>query len=253
MAEKRYYWLKLKEDFFQQLEIKKLRKIAGGDTYTIIFLKLQLLSLKTDGLLEFVGIEEDFAEELALTIDEDIDNVKFVLLYLKKIGWLKEEAENIYSLPNTIENIGSETSAAKRMRTLRNKPVTELRSSVTLLQNCSTDIDIEKDIDKEIEKSESNNKPNGSKSKSSKPAVRHKYGEYNNVLLSDEDMEKLKSEIPNYEDYINKLSSYMASTGKSYKNHLATMRNWFRKDKQEKNDNSNNSMPDYESKGFWEC
>ena len=45
----------------------------------------------------------------------------------------------------------------------------------------------------------------------------------------------------------------MASTGKSYKNHLATMCNWFRKDKQEKNDNSNNSMPDYESKGFWEC
>ena len=86
-----------------------------------------------------------------------------------------------------------------------------------------------------------------------KPAVRHKYGEYNNVLLSDEDMEKLKAEIPNYEDYINRLSSYMASTGKSYKNHLATMRNWFRKDKQEKNDNSNNSMPDYESKGFWEC
>ena len=66
-------------------------------------------------------------------------------------------------------------------------------------------------------------------------------------------MEKLKAEIPNYEEYINKLSSYMASTGKSYKNHLATMRNWFRKDKQEKNDNSNNSMPDYESKGFWEC
>lgn len=128
---------------------------------------------------------------------------------------------------------------------------TDISNGVTLLQNCSTDIDI--DIDKEIEKSESNNKPNGSKSKSSKPAIRHKYGEYNNVLLSDEDMEKLKAEIPNYEDYINRLSSYMASTGKSYKNHLATMRNWFRKDKQEKNDNSNNSMPDYESKGFWEC
>ena len=126
---------------------------------------------------------------------------------------------------------------------------TDISNGVTLLQNCSTDID----IDKDIEKSESNNKPNGSKSKSSKPAIRHKYGEYNNVLLSDEDMEKLKAEIPNYEDYINRLSSYMASTGKSYKNHLATMRNWFRKDKQEKNDNSNNSMPDYESKGFWEC
>lgn len=64
-----------------------------------------------------------------------------------------------------------------------------------------------------------------------KPA-RHKYGEYKNVLLSDEDMEKLKSEFPNdYLERIERLSGYIASTGKSYKNHLATIRNWARKDK----------------------
>ena len=40
MAERRFYWLKLREDFFRQKEIKKLRQIAGGDTYTIIYLKL---------------------------------------------------------------------------------------------------------------------------------------------------------------------------------------------------------------------
>ena len=62
--------------------------------------------------------------------------------------------------------------------------------------------------------------------------VRHKYGEYKNVLLSDEDMEKLKTEFPNdYEERIEKLSSYIASVGKTYKNHLATIRNWARKDK----------------------
>ena len=43
MAEKKYYWLKLKEGFFEQKIIKKLRKIAGGDTYVIIYLKMQLL------------------------------------------------------------------------------------------------------------------------------------------------------------------------------------------------------------------
>ena len=48
---KKYYWLKLMNDFFTQPRIKKLRKIAGGDTYTIIYLKLQLLSLKTNGVL----------------------------------------------------------------------------------------------------------------------------------------------------------------------------------------------------------
>lgn len=61
--------------------------------------------------------------------------------------------------------------------------------------------------------------------------VRHKYGEYKNVLLSDEELEKLKDEFPDWETRIERLSEYMASTGKSYKNHLATIRNWARKEK----------------------
>lgn len=61
--------------------------------------------------------------------------------------------------------------------------------------------------------------------------TRHKYGEYDNVLLSDDDMNKLKAEFPNdYESRIERLSSYKASTGKVYKNDLATIRNWAKKD-----------------------
>lgn len=65
--------------------------------------------------------------------------------------------------------------------------------------------------------------------------TRHKYGEYRNVLLSDSDMEKLKTEFPtDWEERIENLGSYMESHGKTYKNHLATIRNWARKDKEEK-------------------
>ena len=67
----------------------------------------------------------------------------------------------------------------------------------------------------------------------SKP-VRHKYGTYNNVLLSDEDLEKLKTEFSDWEQRIERLSEYIASAGKSYKNHLATIRSWARKDKDKK-------------------
>lgn len=76
--------------------------------------------------------------------------------------------------------------------------------------------------------------------------TRHKYGEYNNVLLTDEDYQKLITEFPtDYEERIEKLSSYIASTGKSYKNHLATIRNWARNDKQktEEPKKSSNSNP----------
>ena len=62
--------------------------------------------------------------------------------------------------------------------------------------------------------------------------VRHKYGEYRNVLLTDADLEKLKTEFPDWEARIERLSSYMASSGKSYKNHLATIRNWAKNDAQ---------------------
>ena len=61
--------------------------------------------------------------------------------------------------------------------------------------------------------------------------TRHKYGMYEQVLLSDEDYEKLKAEFPHdYSDWIARLDEYIASTGKKYKNHLATIRSWARKD-----------------------
>lgn len=67
--------------------------------------------------------------------------------------------------------------------------------------------------------------------KPSKP-VKHKYGEYKNVLLTDDELEKLKDEYFDWEERIERLSSYVASTGKSYKSHYATIRNWARKDQE---------------------
>ena len=83
-------------------------------------------------------------------------------------------------------------------------------------------------IDKEsiVEDSEPESDNSG---KPPKP-VKHKYGEYKNVLLADEELEKLKAEYPDWQDRIERLSSYVASTGKSYKSHYATIRNWARKD-----------------------
>lgn len=66
---------------------------------------------------------------------------------------------------------------------------------------------------------------------SRKKETRHRYGEYQNVLLSDTDMQKLQAEFPtDWQERIERLSAYMASTGKTYKNHLATIRNWARRD-----------------------
>lgn len=79
----------------------------------------------------------------------------------------------------------------------------------------------------------------------SKKPVRHKYGEYNNVLLTDEDMEKLKAEFPDWQERIERLSAYIAQSGKTYKNHLATIRNWARKDKEQKPKGRKEIVPEW--------
>lgn len=84
-----------------------------------------------------------------------------------------------------------------------------------------------------------------SKKSKAKP-IRHKYGEYKNVLLSDEQMEKLKTEFPNdYQERIERLSEYCESSGKTYKNYLATIRSWARKEKNE----SKNASSGYKRTG----
>ena len=156
---KRYYWLKLMADFFNQPRIKKLRKIAGGDTYTIIYLKMQLLSLKTDAILSFEGIENTFAEELALTMDEDPENVKVSLKFLEAQGMIEQLSETEYCLTETDKLIGSEAYSTERSRRCRERAALAKKEEKALQCNtdetrcnddataCNEEIEIEKEID----------------------------------------------------------------------------------------------------------
>ena len=121
MTSKRFYWLKMQDEFFNRVEIKKLRKIAGGDTFTIIYLKMLLLSIRTEGVLTYEGLEVSFADELALRIDEDASNIKMTLAFLESHRLIMEierdEMGNIqYFLKEAGANIGSESESAQRVR-----------------------------------------------------------------------------------------------------------------------------------------
>lgn len=144
--EKRYYWLQLKEDFFRQKEIKLLRRIAGGDTYTIIYQKMMLMSLKDGGKIYYEGIAGDFAEEIALEIDEELENVKITINYLITKGLLSTNATNEAFMNDVPNLIGSESDSARRVRKHRNvkQKLLQCNTSVT---KCNTDIDIELDIE----------------------------------------------------------------------------------------------------------
>ena len=147
---KRYYWLKLQDDFFKSKRIKKLRKIAGGDTYTIIYLKMQLLAMKNNGVLEFTGLENTFAEELALDLDEEPENVAVTVNYLLSCGLLETDNETQYFVPYAVENTGSEAASAARVRRYR---ALHCNSDVTPMKQIGNgEKEIEKEIEIELEK-----------------------------------------------------------------------------------------------------
>lgn len=161
MAEgKRYYWLRLHHDFFDSKRIKKLRRMAGGDTYTIIYLKMQLLAMKTDGTLTWTGLEDDFAEELALDLDESADDIKVTLSYLLHCG-LAETSDNVnFFFPYAVANTGSETASTQRSRECRaRQKMLQCNTDATQLQQeCNAPAtqpqrtcSVEKEIDKEID------------------------------------------------------------------------------------------------------
>lgn len=231
---KQYYWIKLQEDFFQSKEMKKLRKIAGGPVYTLIYLKMQLLGMKTGGKIFFDGVEDTFIEEIALTIDEEPENVAATLAFLEKTGLAKKIGDSEVYLPEVEKNTGSETKWALKKRKYREKIGQCPQAVLIESSNCPTEIEIEKEleIEKDIEIEQEENKREEAAA-SSKPArikePKHQNGEYKNVLLTDTELGKLQAEFPNdWQQRIEKLSAYMKSTGKVYKDHLATIRNWAR-------------------------
>jgi len=202
---RKYFWLKLKDDFFTSKEIKKLRRIAGGDTYTIIYLKMQLLSIKKEGLIVYEGTEKDIVEQLSLELDEDEENVKMTLAFLQQNKLIEQIDDDEFLLNKVPELVGSETTAAARMRKMREKKnkeekkIEENRNKVTPqlqdVQNCYTEkekrreeqeIDIEQEQDKELDldkEIDNNNKKNDDDC-----------CDYNNDLLSEDEVKEKNKE-----------------------------------------------------------
>lgn len=150
--ENRYFWLRLYDDFFTSKRIKKLRKLAGGDTYLIIYLKMQLIAMKHDGILQWSGLDDNFADELALELDEEPANVEVTINYLLSCGLAETSDDVTFFFPYAVKNVGSEGSSAKRMRESR------ARAKLGESSQCANDVRTlcehrygEKEIEKEID------------------------------------------------------------------------------------------------------
>ncbi len=90
---KRYYWLKLSEDFFGETCVKALRRLPSGDSLVIVYLKMQLKSLKTEGLLP------DSIEELSTVLNEDENIVRLTIEALTRFKMIERNGNGTLYIP----------------------------------------------------------------------------------------------------------------------------------------------------------
>lgn len=232
-------WVKLTTDMFDNRKIKHLRRLPEGNNIVLLWVMLLTMAGRCNSggmifltenipytskmLADELGFEENTVK-LALTTLEQLNMIVTDHGFFAIAGW--EEYQNIEGMDKIREQNRLRQAKFKEKKKALPGNVT---GNVTVTQGNATEEDIEEE--KELEEDIISDSIESAPAKK-KRAVRHKYGEYNNVLLTDEQMAKLQAEFPDWHERIERLSAYMASHGKSYKDHLATIRNWAKKDQQ---------------------
>lgn len=220
-------WIKIAVDMFDNRKIKQIGSMPEGDSLLLMWVQLLCLAGNVnDGGFIYLTKEIPYTDEmLATQFNKPISTVRLALKTFEQFGMIEIINNMIflsswekYQSTDRLATIREKDRERKRRKREAEKllPQNSMECPRTSMDVPRLDIDIDKDKNKSI----------------SKKSPRHKHGEYQNVLLSDDDLEKLKAEFPaDWDQRIQRLSEYMASSGKSYKNHLATIRNWARRDK----------------------
>lgn len=237
-------WIKLAADIFDNRKIRQIEALPDGDAIIVIWLKLLCLAgTINDGGLVYFTREIPYTEEmLATQFCRPLQTVKLALQVFEGFGMI-ETTEDILHVCNwekyqSIEGL-ERVREQNRLRniTYRQRKREEkallthdVTHDVTMTQSDALDIESESEKEKKEKNKKESATPTANAPRPPKPE-KHKHGEYSNVLLTAEELQKLIAEYPqDYQERIEQLSRYMKSTGKVYKDHLATIRNWARRD-----------------------
>ena len=238
---RKYYYLKLKENYFDDDSIVLLESMQDGVLYSNILLKLYLKSLKHGGRLQ---LDEDIpytAQMIATITRQQIGTVERALQIFLKLGLVEVLDSGTFYMSNIELLIGQSSTEAERKRAarLQNKSLSAPRTNGGHLSDIrppEIEIELEKEI--EIEKER--------EGETGHPAA---YGRYNNVILTDTELSGLKTELPDkWEYYIDRLSCHIASTGKQYHSHAATIYKWAQEDAAKGKAAPKQGIPDYSCK-----
>ena len=133
MAQTRFYWLKMREDFFQQKFIRLLLNRPEGTELVLLYIKLLLSTISGEGTLSFDHMEGTLAEELAIQLDCDKALIARLLDLLEQCGRLErlDGTGDKFRLPEAADSIGSAGTSAQRMREMRKREREEMDAGET--------------------------------------------------------------------------------------------------------------------------
>lgn len=193
MAEKRYYWLKLKRDFFKRHDIRIIEAMPNGKDYILFYLKLLLESIDHEGSLRFSETIPYNEDMLAVITNTNIDIVRSAMKLFSELKMVEMLDDSTIYMNEVQKLIGSETKWAEKKRKQR-----LLEDNVPALSPpCPPDVrqEIEKDIEIELE-TEEYTEPAAPPAPPEPPKeVKHKYGENGWVKLTDAQYNKLLKDL----------------------------------------------------------
>ena len=236
---RKYYYLKLKESYFDDDAIVLLESMQDGMLYSNILLKLYLKSLKYGGTLQLDENIPYTAQMIATITRQQVGTVERALQIFMKLGLVGPLDNGALYMSNIELFIGQSSTEGERKRRARMKISEQKRLSGQVPEAkadiCPPEIEIKKEIDIEIEKE---------RELETGQAPARSYGRYNNVFLSDTELDELKAELPDkWEYYIDRLSTHIASKGTKYRSHAATIYKWAQEDEAKKPPKK--GIPDY--------
>ena len=236
---RKYYYLKLKESYFDDDAIVLLESMQDGMLYSNILLKLYLKSLKYGGTLQLDENIPYTAQMIATITRQQVGTVERALQIFMKLGLVEPLDNGALYMSNIELFIGQSSTEGERKRRARMKISEQKRLSGQVSEAkadiCPPEIEIKKEIDIEIEKE---------RELETGQAPSRSYGRYNNVFLSDTELDELKAELPDkWEYYIDRLSTHIASKGTKYRSHAATIYKWAQEDEARKPPKK--GIPDY--------
>ena len=215
---KKYFWLKLKRDFFKRHDIQIIEAMPNGKDYILFYLKLLCESVDHEGRLRF-SEQIPYNEQMLATItNTNVDTVRMATKVFTELGMMEMLDDGTLFMLETQKMVGSETEWAKKKREYRNKMALEDKGR-TKKDNVRQEIEkeIDKDKEKDIEKEYKKTVP-----------TKKKYGEFQKVTLTDEEYTKLINEYGEETAHkaIEFLDSYIAEKGYKSKSNYLAIRRW---------------------------